>query len=100
LAHVRSNLANFIPYPLFNFLIMLKNLSYSYYLLVALTLIVAAVGLLPISKGIVITIVLLSLIKFLLVGFQFMEMKQAHIVWKVLLVAYGTFIATLFIVLL
>ena len=30
----------------------------------------------------------LSFIKFLLVGFQFMEMKKAHVFWKVFLVSY------------
>jgi len=39
-------------------------------------------------ENIVLIIMLLSGIKFLLVAFQFMELKKAHSFWKILLVSY------------
>jgi hypothetical protein len=39
-------------------------------------------------KYVSLIILLLSAVKFLLVAFQFMELKKAHVFWKVILVAY------------
>jgi len=39
-------------------------------------------------KYMYLTVLLLSAIKFLLVAFQFMELKKAHIFWKILLISY------------
>lgn len=32
---------------------------------------------------------LISIIKFLIISYQFMEVKNAHVVWKVLIVIFG-----------
>jgi len=39
-------------------------------------------------KYISLAVLLLSATKFLLVAFQFMELKKAHIFWKILLISY------------
>lgn len=50
-------------------------------------------------KYIVFIILALSCVKFLLVAFQFMELKKAHIFWKISLSAYLVlFIATILLI--
>ena len=39
-------------------------------------------------KYVSLIILILSIIKFLLVAFQFMELKKAHSMWKVILISY------------
>jgi len=39
-------------------------------------------------KDVAFMILGLSIIKFILVAFQFMELKKAHIFWKILLIGY------------
>ncbi len=39
-------------------------------------------------KYISLTVLGLSVIKFLAIAFQFMELKKAHIFWKILLITY------------
>ncbi|MFA7445681.1 MAG: cytochrome C oxidase subunit IV family protein [Flavobacteriaceae bacterium] len=79
---------------------MKKSLVYSYIGLVVLTLLVALLASGQLSKMIVTVIVVLSLLKFWLVGFEFMELKKAHSFWKVLLLGFGVLIGFLFVVLL
>ncbi|HHJ49318.1 MAG TPA: hypothetical protein ENJ88_00245 [Phaeodactylibacter sp.] len=42
----------------------------------------------PNTAYIALPVMLLSSLKFLLVAFQFMELRQAHVFWKILLVSY------------
>lgn len=79
---------------------MKKSLVYSYIGLLVLTLLVAILASESISKLLVIIITVLSLIKFWIVGFEFMELKKANSFWKVLLVAFGVVIGFSFVVLL
>jgi hypothetical protein len=65
---------------------MKKSLIISYGTLLFLTLstaLIASSG--TISKGIVFLILVISAIKFLLVAFQFMELKKANPFWKICL---------------
>jgi hypothetical protein len=39
-------------------------------------------------KYVTFIILALSIVKFLLVAFQFMELKKAHVFWKIILVTY------------
>ena len=68
---------------------MEKKNSYTYFALLALTVITAYFannyyGI----KSFAILILILSGIKFLLVAFNFMELKKAHPFWKVLLIVF------------
>jgi hypothetical protein len=63
---------------------MKKSLIITYGALLILTLSTAFVASsIAISKGIVLLILMISAIKFLLVAFQFMELKKANPFWKV-----------------
>jgi hypothetical protein len=63
---------------------MKKSLIITYGTLLMLTLSTAFVASsIAISKGIVLLILMISAIKFLLVAFQFMELKKANPFWKV-----------------
>lgn len=68
---------------------MQKKLSCSYFGLLALTATVALLASFTLSKAIVVMILLLSVLKFSTVGFQFMDLKGAHPFWKILLAVYG-----------
>ena len=39
------------------------------------------------KTGLAVTIIFLYAIKFLGIGFQFMELKKAHIIWKAILIS-------------
>ncbi|MEN9447179.1 MAG: hypothetical protein RJA25_469 [Bacteroidota bacterium] len=67
---------------------MQKSLTYSYIGLITLTIIGVCLATFSSSKYITNIIILFSIIKFLMVGFQFMELKEAHAFWKILLIAY------------
>lgn len=71
---------------------MQKSLRTTYILLIALTLLVVVLNQFEHSKGLVILILSISLIKFLTVAFQFMELKSAHSFWKVAIVFYSILI--------
>ncbi|POY38185.1 hypothetical protein C3L50_13045 [Flavobacterium alvei] len=66
---------------------MKKSFIFTYFLLLLLTVstaLIASSG--TISKGFVFLIMGISAIKFLLVAFQFMELKKANSFWKVSLI--------------
>ncbi len=68
---------------------MKKNDIYTLGILILLTLVSALFATKFESvKYISLGILLLSAIKFLLVAFQFMELKKAHVFWKILLIGY------------
>jgi len=77
-----------------------RNNIYTLVLLFALTLATAVISRQMDMAAIgVIFIVGLSAIKFLLVAFNFMELKKAHVFWKILLLSYLTvYVAVILIV--
>jgi heme/copper-type cytochrome/quinol oxidase subunit 4 len=62
---------------------MKKQLTKVYIALIILTLLTAILSNNNTSKIVIITILLISCIKFLVVAFQFMELKKANQAWKV-----------------
>lgn len=79
---------------------MQKSLIYTYIVLILLTMSGAVLASFSISKTIVGTIIALSVIKFMTVAFQFMELKEAHIFWKIMLIAYCGAIGVVLLILL
>ena len=61
---------------------MLRQLNKIYTLLLTLTVATALLTKVNNSKIIIALILLFSGIKFLIVAFQFMELKKAHVFWK------------------
>jgi hypothetical protein len=78
---------------------MQKTLIYSYIGLLVLTLLVAILSLGESTKMLILIIAFLSIVKFWLVGFEFVELKKAHTFWKLLFLFFGLLVATVFIVL-
>lgn len=72
---------------LFTFLIMNKQTTLVWILLVLLTVAVGVISSLSLNMA-VILILLLSSLKFIGVTFYFMELKKAHIFWKVSILMY------------
>ena len=68
---------------------MKKIQLYTYSGLIMLTLLTAFIASLPSSKMVVIAIIAITLTKFWLVAFQFMELKKAHPFWKYLIVIFA-----------
>jgi len=87
LAYVRFNLAVVISNNLFTFLIMNSRTIYVWILLVILTVAVGVISSFPFSYAVV-AILVLSGIKFIGVSFYFMELKKAHIFWKISVLIY------------
>lgn len=79
---------------------MKNTLTLSYIVLLFFTLIVAFVASGGITPLAVKVILMLSLAKFLIVGWQFMELKHAHSFWKVLLGAFAGLMGVIGMVLL
>jgi hypothetical protein len=63
---------------------MATKLNFTYLILIVVTLVTALVSYLGVDGGkwIALTIMALGGAKFLLVAFQFMELKEAHMFWK------------------
>lgn len=84
MAHVRFDLAVVVSCFISNILKMKKSLVFTYGILILLTI---ATALISNSTGIpqvVVGLIMgLSAIKFLVVAFQFMELKKANSFWKV-----------------
>ncbi len=79
---------------------MHKKLLITYIVLILLTLTGAFLAGLTLTKAVVVGIVLVSVVKFLTVAMEFMELKEAHNFWKALLFFYVGLISTVFIILL
>ena len=79
---------------------MKQTLTSTFILLITLTLVSVFFAFNVNSELIVITVVSLSLVKFWMVAFQFMELKNANVFWKILLLAYGAFMGLVLIILL
>lgn len=73
---------------------MEKNLNITYTTLLVLTALTAVVSTLNLYVGI---ILIIALLKFWLVAFSFMELKKAHVFWKILIILYGSIIGTILI---
>ena len=81
---MRFDLVAFISNALFVFLIMKKSLILVYVLLLIITFtVVCTVGWFGISDVVALLIMLFAVVKFLLVAFQFMELKKAHSFWTI-----------------
>ena len=71
----------------------------TFILLLSLTLAAAFVAPNVSPEIIVITVIILALIKFWLVTFQFMELKKAHPFWKYLILGFGGLMGFILIIL-
>lgn len=67
---------------------MTKQIKYTLLTLIALTLVSAIISNFINLKVGVFFILVLSIIKFLFVSFQFMELKKAHNFWKGILITF------------
>lgn len=66
---------------------MKKSLTLIYFVLLIITIATACVsGLFDVTAFVVSLIMILAAVKFLLVAFQFMELKKAHPFWKISLI--------------
>lgn len=79
---------------------MHKSLTITYILLVILTIVGALLASATLLKITVVAIVTISVGKFLLVAFQFMELKTAHGFWKGLLIVFTLLIGSIMMLLL
>jgi len=96
LAYVRFDLAVTFSYTLSNIIIMKKKDIYTLGILIILTIATARFSNNSVSSKYIIFIVLgLSITKFLLVAFNFMELKKANSFWKIVLVSYLVIFSTI-----
>ena len=80
---------------------MQKTLKTTWIILLLITLISTGISVVAAAAGFAaITIVVFAVSKFILVGFNFMELKDAHGFWKFLFIFYSVLIALAFIILL
>ncbi|HTO38475.1 MAG TPA: cytochrome C oxidase subunit IV family protein [Brumimicrobium sp.] len=79
---------------------MKNSLTNVYIALIILTLAASFLSGAGISTRVVITIILISIVKFIAVGFEFMELKKAHRFWKTVFIIYSLVIGGLFMILL
>lgn len=79
---------------------MKNKLTITYIILVLLTILSTLISGTSLSMTIVIGIVAISVIKFILVGWEFMELKQAHTFWKSIYIVYSVFLGGFFVILL
>lgn len=84
---MRFDLAAFVSYTLFIFLAMKNSLILIYILLLIVIITTACVlSSFDVSAFLTSLIMGLAAFKFLLVAFQFMELKKAHSFWKISLI--------------
>lgn len=79
---------------------MKLTLNSTYIVLIGLILLTALTATFAKAPLIVPLIMTLSLIKFWLVAFQFMELKKANIFWRALIIGFGGLIGVITILLL
>ncbi|HTO16164.1 MAG TPA: cytochrome C oxidase subunit IV family protein [Edaphocola sp.] len=79
---------------------MNRTINKSYIALILLTVIGVSMSNLPQSISITGLIIMMAVIKFIIVGFQFMELKKANSFWKALLIIYGILIGSIYFILL
>lgn len=76
-----------------------KTLNIAYIALVLLTIASSFLSRMN-AMAVVAIVAILALMKYLWVGFEFMDLKGAHFFWKFFFVLYGVLITFFFIVLL
>lgn len=77
-----------------------KSLIISFIILIILTILGAVLRTAIGAHWVVNLVIFFTIAKFLIVGYQFMELKHAHFVWKFLLTAFGTVMGIILLVLL
>ncbi|HRP90260.1 MAG TPA: cytochrome C oxidase subunit IV family protein [Edaphocola sp.] len=77
---------------------MHQTINKSFIVLILLTIIGVALSNMPHSTAIVALIILIAAIKFITVGFQFMELKIANNFWKALLIGYAVLIGGIYLI--
>ena len=77
---------------------MSKNNIITWIILILLTIISGLVSSL-IASYVVPLILILAVLKFIGVSFNFMELKKAHLAWKVLLIGYLTIFISVILIL-
>jgi len=80
-------MVNLIPSNLFNLLAMTKQNIITWIILLVLTVVAGLVSSVSLTY-IIPLILLLAVLKFIGVAFNFMEMKKANVFWKIILVGY------------
>ena len=80
-------MVNLIPSNLFNLLAMTKQNIITWIILLFLTVVAGLVSSVSLTY-IIPLILLLAVLKFIGVAFNFMEMKKANVFWKIILVGY------------
>lgn len=79
---------------------MRNNLYTSFIILLVITLLSTGISYFATAGLFTLMIVVLSIIKFGMVGFSFMELRYAHSFWKALFVLYSLLIGFIFTLLL
>jgi len=79
---------------------MTKTISYTLVILIILTITTALVSNFIDLKVGVYFILLLAVLKFIYVAFQFMELKKAHAFWKIIVILYLIIFLTIMSILL
>ncbi|MEZ5038157.1 MAG: cytochrome C oxidase subunit IV family protein [Chitinophagales bacterium] len=79
---------------------MQKSFLITYIILIVLTILSPFLSTYVIAKPIVYLIIIFSITKFLLVGYQFMELKHAHSFWKAIFTIYACLIGGILMILL
>lgn len=77
---------------------MTKSISNTLLVLIVLTITTALVSNFIELKVGVTVILILSVIKFLFVSFQFMELKKAHTFWKILILLFLTIFVSIILI--
>lgn len=76
---------------------MKLSLDKTYLILLIVTTAVVILSYFQFSTIAWLCIIVFSVLKFILVGFEFMELKQAHPFWKVLFLGYSILMGLIFI---
>lgn len=89
MAHVRFNLVVTVSYNLFNFLRMKKEITITWVLLLFLTAASALVSYYYKNGDYLFQLILLlAVLKFIGVAFNFMELKRANVFWKIATIVF------------
>jgi len=79
---------------------MKQTISSTYILLLLLTVVAALVAINVTQNIMIKTVIGLSIVKFWLVAFQFMELKSAHLFWKYLIIVFGSIFGLILMIIL
>lgn len=79
---------------------MKNSLLVTYIILLLFTIVSTGISSLATAGFITVAIVMIAVLKFAMVGLNFMDLKGAHSFWKVIFLLYGIIIGSIFIILL